>query len=72
MSDKQKVTTGYQWKWRDDELSLPEFYKLPQQEKNEYILLIQGLDPEHRSSMDEILFNRFGRTKGGPTKFLEL
>ena len=72
MSDKQKVTKTGQWKWRDDELSLPEFYKLPQQEKDEYILLIQGLDPEHRSSLDEIFLNRFGRTKGGPTKFLEL
>lgn len=72
MSNKEKRTTGFQWRWRDDELSLPEFYELPQQEKDEYVLLIQGLDPQLRSSMDEILLNRFGRTKTGPIKFLEL
>ena len=50
------------WKWRDDEITLKEFYNLPQQDKDEYILLIEGLKPEERSSMDEILLNRFGKT----------
>ena len=60
------------WKWRDGEISLPEFYKLPQQEKDEYVLLIEGLKPEERSSMDEMLLNRFGRTNTPTNKFLEL
>ena len=50
------------WKWRDDEITLKEFYNLPQQDKDEYILLIEGLKPIERSSMDEILLNRFGKT----------
>ena len=51
------------WKWRDNELSLPEFYKLPKQEQNDYILFLRGLKLEDRSSMDEILINRFGDNK---------
>lgn len=51
------------WKWRDNELSLPEFYKLPKQLQHEYILMVRGLKPEERSSMDEILINRFGGNK---------
>jgi hypothetical protein len=57
------TSTGTNWRWRDDEITLKEFYNLPQQEKDEYILMIEGLLPEQRSSMDEILLNRFGRTK---------
>lgn len=68
MSNKEN--TG--WKWRDDELSLPQFYKLPQQDKDEYILLILGLKQEERSSMDEILLNRFNKNNKQPIKFLEL
>ena len=60
------------WKWREDQLSMKEFYELPQQEKDEYVLLIEGLKPEERSSMDEILLNRFGRTDTQSNKFLEL
>jgi hypothetical protein len=51
------------WKWRDDQLTMKQFYNLPQQEKDEYILLIEGLKPEERSSMDEILLNRFNINK---------
>lgn len=60
------------WKWREDQLSMKEFYNLPQQEKEEYLLLLQGLKPEERSSMDEMLLNRFGRTDTQQNKFLEL
>ena len=65
-----KERTG--WRWRDDELTMQQFYNLPQQEKDEYILLIEGLKPEELSSMDEILLNRFGKNKPAPVKFLEL
>ena len=51
------------WKWRDDQLTMKQFYNLPQQEKDEYILLIEGLKQEERSSMDEILLNRFNINK---------
>lgn len=59
------------WHWREDEITMKQFYHLPQQDKDEYILLIMGLKPEERSSMDEILLNRFGKNKQ-PEKFLEL
>lgn len=52
-----KQNTG--WIWRDDQLTMKEFYKLSQQDKEEYLLLIQGLKQEERSSMDNILINRF-------------
>ena len=64
-----KERTG--WRWRDDEITMKEFYNQPQQEKDEYIFLIQGLKPEEISSMDEILLNRFGK-KQSTIKFLEL
>ena len=51
------------WKWREDEITMKEFYNLTQQDKDEYILLVEGLKQEERSSMDEIILNRFGRTK---------
>ena len=48
------------WKWRDGELSMKEFYNLPQQDKDDYILLIEKVPAADRSSMDELLLNRFG------------
>jgi hypothetical protein len=61
------------WKWRDDQnLTMKEFYNLPQQEKDNYILLVEGLKPVERSTMDNILLNRFGRTNLNQDKFLEL
>lgn len=65
-----KQHTG--WKFRDDELTLKQFYRLTQQDKDEYVLLIEGLKPEELSSMDIILLNRFGKNKPEPIKFLEL
>lgn len=56
--DKQNIG----WRWREDELTMKEFYELSSTDKDEYILLIEGLKPEERSSMDEILLNRFGKT----------
>ncbi len=57
--NKEKSTS---WKWRDDQLTMKEFYNLTQLDKDEYIILVEGLKPEERSSMDEILLNRFGKT----------
>ena len=56
-----KQNTG--WIWRDDEITMKEFYKLSQQDKQEYLLLIKGLKEEERSSMDEMLLNRFNLNK---------
>lgn len=68
-----KRNTETKWRWREDQnLTMKEFYNLPQQEKDEYILLVEGLKPEERSSMDDILFNRFCKNKQIPDKFLEL
>ena len=65
-----KQYTG--WKFRDDEITMKQFYNLSQQDKEEYLLLIKGLKEEERSSMDIILLNRFGLDKQKPVKFLEL
>jgi hypothetical protein len=65
-----KQHTG--WKFREDELTMKEFYNLSQQDKEEYLLLIKGLKEEERSSMDIILLNRFGLIKSESKKFLSL
>ena len=65
-----KQHTG--WKFREDEITMKQFYNLSQQDKEEYFLLIKGLKEEERSSMDIILLNRFGLIKPEPIKFLEL
>jgi hypothetical protein len=65
-----KQHTG--WKFREDELTLKQFYRLTQQDKDKYVLLVEGLKPEERSSMDIILLNRFGKNVEQPIKFLEL
>lgn len=65
-----KQHTG--WKFREDEITMKQFYNLSQQDKEEYFLLVKGLKEEERSSMDIILLNRFGLIKPEPIKFLEL
>jgi hypothetical protein len=60
------------WRFRDDEITMKEFYNSSQQDKEKYLLLIKGLKAEERSSMDEILLNRFNINKEEPIKFLEL
>lgn len=68
-----KRNTETKWRWREDQnLTMKEFYKLSQQDKEEYLLLVKGLKPEERSSMDIILLNRFELDKEQPIKFLEL
>jgi hypothetical protein len=65
-------STGTKWKWREDELNFKQFRNLPQQEKDEYVLLILGLKPEERSSCDEIILNLYSKYKPEQNKFLEL
>jgi hypothetical protein len=64
--------TGTKWRWRSDEITMKEFYNLSSTDKDEYILLILGLKEEERSSMDEIILNRFIKDKPKTNKFLEL
>lgn len=60
------------WKWRDDQLTLKQFYNLPQQQQDDYLQNIVELKEEERSSMDLILLNRFNKNNKEPEKFLEL
>jgi hypothetical protein len=60
------------WKYRNNELSLKEFYNLPKEKQDDYIQHIVELKEEERSSMDEILLNRYNKNNKIPDKFLEL
>jgi hypothetical protein len=59
------------WKFRDDEISMKEFYKLSSTDREEYLLIVIGLKPEERSSMDIILLNKY-KIKPDIKNFLEL
>lgn len=60
------------WKFRQDEITLKEFYNLSQQDRDAYVQKIVELKIEERSSMDEILLNRFNKNSEQQYKFLEL
>jgi hypothetical protein len=60
------------WKFRQDEITLKEFYNLSQQDRDVYVQKIVELKIEERSSMDEILLNRFNKNSEQEYKFLEL
>jgi hypothetical protein len=60
------------WKWRDKELSMKEFYSLPQTSRNEYINLIQKLPQQERSSGDNIILNQYGKNINQVKEFLSL
>lgn len=67
------IKTG-QWTWRNDELSVKQFYQLSREDKQEYIFFLEGLKPEEISTQDEYLL-RFYSTKKknkNSNKFLEL
>ena len=51
------------WRWRNDEITMKQFYNLSQQNRDEYIQHILDLKPDERSSMDELLLNRFNTNK---------
>jgi hypothetical protein len=60
------------WKWRDKELSMKEFYSLPQTSRNEYISLIEKLSQQERSSGDNIILNQYGKNINRVKEFLSL
>jgi hypothetical protein len=51
-----------QWKWRDDELSLKSFYLLKQEQKKEYVNLIEKI-PEHELGSNDLYILKFYSTK---------
>lgn len=68
MKQKQKG----QWYWRKDELSLKEYRQLTSTEREEYLTLLQGLEPEELSTNDECILNQYSIVIKINKKFLEL
>ena len=60
------------WSWRDKELSMKEFYSLPQTSRNKYINLIEKLPQQERSSGDNIILNQYGKNIKQVKEFLSL
>jgi hypothetical protein len=60
------------WKFREKELSMKEFYSLPQTSRNEYVSLIEKLSSTERSSGDNIILNQYGKNISTVKKFLSL
>lgn len=60
------------WKFREKELSMKEFYSLPQTSRNEYIFLIEKLSSTERSSSDNIILNQYGKNIKKVKEFLSL
>ena len=58
----QLIKTG-QWYWREDELSLVEFKNLTPTEREEYLMLLLGLDEKEISSTDRIILNQYSNKK---------
>jgi hypothetical protein len=59
-------------KFRTDELSMKEYRKLTSTEREEYLTLLQGLEPEELSTNDEYILNQYSIVKKINKKFLEL
>lgn len=62
------IQTGH-WYWRQDELSLKEFHNLSSTDREEYLVLLQGL--KEKSTTDNIILNKFN-IKPEQKKFLSL
>jgi len=60
------------WNWRDKEISMKEFYSLPQTSRNEYVSMLEKLLYEERSSGDNIILNQYGKNISTVKKFLSL
>ena len=60
------------WSWRDKELSMKEFYSLPQTSRNEYINFIEKLSQQERSSGDNIILNQYNKNINKVKEFLSL
>jgi hypothetical protein len=61
-----------QWKWREDQIPLKQFYKLSTEDKEEYILLILGLPLSERGTSDEIILNNFTKLVPKEENFITL
>jgi hypothetical protein len=61
-----------QWKWREDQIPLKQFYKLSTADKEEYILLILGLPLSERGTSDEIILNNFTKLVPKEENFITL
>ena len=60
------------WIFRNNELSLKEFYRLNKIERKEYISTIENLSVEERSSCDNIILNLNGINTNKVKEFLSL
>lgn len=60
------------WIWREKELSLKEFYSLPQTSRNEYLNVIENLPQQERSSGDNIILNQYNKNINKVKEFLSL
>lgn len=69
MTNKLTRTPG--WIWREGELSLKEYYKLPYLDKEKYIQQVEQLLPEQQSSTDQYLL-RFYSSKKSNKNFISL
>lgn len=69
MTNKLTKTPG--WIWREDELSLKEYYKLSYIDKEKYIQQLELLLPEEQSSTDQYLL-RFYSNKKSNKNFISL
>jgi hypothetical protein len=59
-------------KWREDSISLKSFYKLSQQEKEEYLFLLQGLHPGERGDTDDYIIHFHSKQINKPKEFLDI
>ena len=55
--ENKLVKTG-QWYWRQDEISLKNFYKLSKEEKDAHIKVILSLDISQRSTNDQYILHQ--------------
>lgn len=51
------------WKWRDGELSVKEFYSLTSTAKQEYVKQLEKLDAGTLSTGDNILLNLYSKRR---------
>jgi len=60
------------WKWRNNEISLKQFYNLPSTKRNEYIAMLEQLPSTERSSCDNIILSQYSRIIEKTKQFLSL
>ena len=60
------------WSWRENELSLKEYYLLSTEKKIEYLHLLKLMDTGSRSTGDNFILSNFSKEKEEARKFLSL